>query len=361
MIILGIESSCDETAAAVVADGRRVLASVVASQIPLHARYGGVVPEVASRQHQLAITGVISQALCEADLDFRAIDVLAVTNGPGLAGSLLVGVNAAKGIALATGLPLQPVNHLQAHIYANWLYSGAESVPPEPPQFPLLCLVVSGGHTDLVLMRGHDDLKRVGRTLDDAAGEAFDKVARLLGLGYPGGPAIQVAARSADLMTFSFPRAKLPGTFNFSFSGLKTAVLHKVSELSGENANLIKREKGTEKDHCGDKAELPVAALAAAFQRSVVDALYEKTLAAARHFGVRSLALAGGVAANSELRSRFQKVNEWPVFIPSPVYCTDNAAIVASRAYYSYGKRQPLPWDWVDLDIDPSLEVGTAG
>ena len=224
-LILGIETSCDETAAAVVKDGRFILSNAVASQVDIHRRYGGIFPEVASRQHILSILPVIEEALFEADIDWGDLSAVAVTHGPGLAGSLLVGVNAAKGLAWGCGLPVVGINHIEAHIYANWLI---EDTPP--PEFPLICLVVSGGHSELILMTGHGQYQRLGGTLDDAAGEAFDKVGRLLELPYPGGPAIQEAARDGSSSAFKLPRAWLPGTYNFSFSGLKTAVLRIVQQ-----------------------------------------------------------------------------------------------------------------------------------
>ncbi|MEI6046149.1 MAG: tRNA (adenosine(37)-N6)-threonylcarbamoyltransferase complex transferase subunit TsaD, partial [Chloroflexota bacterium] len=229
MNILAIETSCDETSAAIVRDGRHVLANVIASQIDIHQKYGGVVPEVASRQHILYITPVLNETLETAGLDWNEIDAIAVTNGPGLAGALLVGVNAAKGLAFARQKPLIGVNHLESHIYANWLIpSQAEDSPP--PEFPLVCLVVSGGHTELVLIEGHGDYRMLGKTQDDAAGEAFDKVARVMGLGYPGGPLLEQAAYGGNPQRFPFTRAWLKGTYDFSFSGLKTAVLRKVEE-----------------------------------------------------------------------------------------------------------------------------------
>jgi N6-L-threonylcarbamoyladenine synthase len=311
MRILGIETSCDETAAAVVEGGRRLLSSVVASQVDLHARYGGVVPEVASRKHLESILPVIEAALEEAGCTWDDLAAVAVTVGPGLSGSLLVGVNAAKAIVFARGLPLVPVSHLESHIYANWLEQNGEDMPP--PSFPLLALIVSGGHTDLVIMENHGRYRQLGHTRDDAAGEAFDKVARLLGLGYPGGPAIEKAA--AGRKPYSrLPRAWLPGSYDFSFSGLKTAVLRLAHE---------QREKG-----------LPAGELAAAFQDAVVDVLVTKTVRAARAERVKEILLAGGVAANSALRQRLQAEAPVPVRLPPLVFCTDNAAMVAACGYF---------------------------
>jgi len=330
--ILGVETSCDETAAAVVADGRRILSNIVASQAHIHAPYGGVFPELASRQHMLWILPVIEDALKGAGLDWKEIEALAVTNGPGLAGSLLVGVNTAKALALAWGLPLVGINHLEGHIYANWLEAD--------PRFPLLCLIVSGGHSDLVLMEGHHCYRMLGRTVDDAAGEAFDKVARLLDLGYPGGPAIQKAAEGGNPTTFDLPRAWLPGSYDFSFSGLKTAVLRLVA------------------DYRTRAKQPPITDLAASFQAAVVDVLVEKTRRAAEEYDVQQILLAGGVAANALLRERMASAAERPVLYPSPALCTDNAAMVASAAYFRY--RDGLRAGW-NLDVVPNLALEEEG
>jgi N6-L-threonylcarbamoyladenine synthase len=327
MNVLGIETSCDESAAAVVEDGHRILANMVASQIDVHRRYGGVVPEVASRQHLQTIIPVVETAVHTSGLGWDEIDCIAVTNGPGLAGSLLVGANAAKALAYARRKPLLGLNHLESHIYANWLDT---DVPTEPPVFPTLCLVVSGGHTDLIVMHDHGRYERLGRTVDDAAGEAFDKVARLLNLGFPGGPAIEKTAATAQRSGFELPRAWLPGTYNFSFSGLKTAVL-----------NLMRRP-----DHP------PVPEVAAAFQDSIIDVLTAKVVRAAREHNVAQILVAGGVAANRALKDRLIEVAPAPVKVPPPKYCTDNAAMVAASGYFHYtnGERQGL-----DMDVHPSL------
>lgn len=315
--ILAIETSCDETAAAVVENGHRLLASTVASQMEVHARYGGVYPEVASRQHILAAVPVVEETLAKAHLTIRDMDAIAATRGPGLAGSLIVGLNMAKGLALGSGLPLVGVNHLEGHIYSAWLHAEAEK-PPSKPRFPLLALLVSGGHTELNLMASHLNYKRLGATLDDAAGEAFDKVARLLGLAYPGGPSIQEAARTGDSSAFKFPRAWLEGTYDFSFSGLKTAVLKQVKRLETGGTSL------------------PTLDLAASFQEAVVDVLYEKTIKAAREFEVKDIIIGGGVSANEKLREVFTGQNEFRVHIPPLQYCTDNAAMVAAAGYYRH-------------------------
>jgi N6-L-threonylcarbamoyladenine synthase len=315
--ILAIETSCDETACAVLENGRALLSSVVASQMEVHARYGGVFPEVASRQHVLSIIPVVEQALAQAHLTLHDIDAIAVTQGPGLAGSLVVGMNMAKGMALALGKPLVGVNHLEGHIYSAWVYNAGDTVPPEP-QFPLMALLVSGGHTELNLMTDHLTYQRLGSTLDDAAGEAFDKVARLLNLPYPGGPSIQKSAEEGDPNRFHFPRAWLDGTWNFSFSGLKTSVLYEVRELQKKSHNL------------------PVPDLAASFQQAVIDVLVKKTLNAAREFGAKEILVAGGVSANRPLRQAFRSQEEFPVHIPPLSLCTDNAAMIAAAGYYRY-------------------------
>jgi len=331
--ILAIETSCDETACAILENGRALVTSVVASQMDIHARYGGVFPEVASRQHVLSITPVIEQALANAQLTLNDVEAIIVTRGPGLAGSLVVGLNAAKGLALGTGKPLVGVNHLEGHIYSAWLHDAKEQNPPEAPQFPLMALLVSGGHTELNLMRGHLDYQRLGATLDDAAGEAFDKVARLLKLPYPGGPSIENIARDGNPTAFNFPRAWLEGTYNFSFSGLKTAVLREVRRLEAENAPI------------------PVADLAASFQAAVIEVLYAKTIQAARQYAVKEIVIGGGVAANQALRAAFAVQSEFKVHIPPLKYCTDNAAMVAAAGYYRYtlGHTSPL-----EIDVLPT-------
>ncbi len=324
MIVLGIETSCDETAAAVVEDGSAILSNRIASQVEIHARYGGIVPEVASRQHTLAIVPVIAGAMAEADVGWDRIDGVAVTIGPGLAGSLLTGVNAAKAISFARGLPLTGVNHLEGHIHASWLAG-------DRPVFPLVCLIVSGGHTDLVLMNGYRDYTRIGGTRDDAAGEAFDKAARMLGLGYPGGPAIQRAAAEATA-PIRLPRAWLKGTNDFSFSGLKTALLRLVE--AGEVASP--------------------ADAAAGFQEAVVDVLVTKTVAAAGQYRARQIVLTGGVAANRRLRERLVAVSPLPVVIPAPALCTDNAAMIAACGCFRFESGLA---DGLDVDVVPNLRL----
>lgn len=336
-LILAIETSCDETAAAVINNGRSILSNVVATQIDLHKRFGGIYPEVASRQHVLAIYPVIRQALDEAAVDdLQKLDMIAVTHGPGLTGSLLVGVNVAKGMACASGLPLRAVNHLEGHVYSNWLHdSNSPDSSPLPhglscvgdDDFPLLVLIVSGGHTELNLVQGHGRYERLGATLDDAAGEAFDKVARLLGLSFPGGPAIQRAAQSGDPGRFSLPRPLLQNSehrFNFSFSGLKTAVLNLTRQLEREGASL--------------EDEQLTADLAAAFQQAAVDVLIAKCSDAAQMSSVRRVCICGGVSANAQLREtaiqRFGALSI-PLTIPPLYLCTDNAAMIGAAAHFT--------------------------
>ncbi|MEZ4553171.1 MAG: tRNA (adenosine(37)-N6)-threonylcarbamoyltransferase complex transferase subunit TsaD [Dehalococcoidia bacterium] len=302
--ILAIESSCDETAAAVVVDGRRAASNVVASQQELHAATGGVVPEVAARQHLRAVVPVVRQALADAETDWGGIDAVAATAGPGLPGALVVGLNAARGLAFARGLPFIPADHIEGHVCANWLL-------PEEPPLPAVALVVSGGHTELLLMEAHGRYRRLGGTRDDAAGEAFDKVARLLGLGYPGGPPVSRLATTAGPHRVRLPRAWLRGTDDFSFSGLKTAVQQLVAAPDAP----------------------PHAAIADAFEESVADVLSAKAVRAAEREGVASLLLAGGVAANPRLRARLRERSPIPVFIPPPDLCTDNAAMIGAAAY----------------------------
>jgi len=315
--VLAIETSCDETGVAVVRGGRRIEANQVATQIALHAETGGIVPEVAARQQLRWIVPTIRATLAEADLGWRDLDAVAVTYGPGLIGSLLVGVNVAKALATAHDLPLVGINHIEGHIYANWLTDApaADPLPAEPP-FPLVCLVVSGGHTQLVLMTDHGRYRLLGQTVDDAAGEAFDKVGRLLGLSYPGGPAISAAAEGVTA-AMRLPRARTAGRYDFSFSGLKTAVLRAVAGY---------RERGQ---------PIPVDGLAAAFEEAVVDVLVAKTTAAAEEHAAAAVALGGGVAANRALRAalleRLAAIGV-PLLVPPPAWCTDNGAMIGAAA-----------------------------
>ncbi len=319
--ILAIESSCDETGVAVVVGGRRIEANVVASQVALHAATGGIVPEVAARQQLRWIVPTLDGAMGEAGAGWDDLDAIAVTSGPGLIGSLLVGVNFAKALSAARELPLIGVNHIEGHIYANWLTDGEPDAPlPSEPDFPLLCLVVSGGHTQLVLMLDHGRYTLLGQTVDDAAGEAFDKVGRLLGLPYPGGPAIAAAAASASPAT-RFPRARTDGAYDFSFSGLKTAVLREVTGY---------RDRGE---------PIPVDGIAAAFEEAVVDALATKTVSAALDHGVAAVALGGGVAANWALRAALDErlaAEGLPLLVPPPALCTDNGAMIGAAAGFRF-------------------------
>lgn len=344
--ILAIETSCDETAAAVVADGRRILSNVVASQVEIHRRFGGVYPEVASRQHVLSIQTVIGDALTVAGLKhIHELDALAVTRGPGLAGSLLVGVNVAKGMAFGSGLPLVPVNHLEGHVYSSWLEDADGGASD---RFPTLVLIVSGGHTELIVMQGHGRYRRLGGTLDDAAGEAFDKVARLLDLSYPGGPAIQNAAQKGTPGRVTLPRPLRGNSehrFNFSFSGLKTAVLNLVrqKERQGENP----REGQLRQD------------IASEFQAAVVDVLIEKMEDGADYIGAEQITICGGVSANALLRQRaFERLPrpDRALIIPPLPLCTDNAAMIAAAAHYQI-ERGLLEEERLTFDVLPSLSL----
>jgi len=324
-ITLGIETSCDETSVSVIQDGRKILSNTIFSQIKAHAKFGGVVPELASRQHLEAIPHVTQKALEDASIDFDDVDLIAVTQGPGLIGALLVGVSYAKGMAYALNKPLIGVNHIEGHIFANFLEN--DFTPP------FLCLVVSGGHSHIVYVKDYGDYEVMGRTVDDAAGEAFDKVARALGLGYPGGPLIDKTAKEGDESAIPFPRAHLKkGELNFSFSGIKTAVLNYLNQ---------QRQKGQ---------PVIVQDVAASFQKAVVDALVENTLKAAKMKKVKTIAVAGGVAANSRLRQELTERagSEFDVKFPPMILCTDNAAMIACAGYYHY-----LMGDRSDLTLTP--------
>jgi N6-L-threonylcarbamoyladenine synthase len=327
-LVLGIETSCDETAAAVVANGTAVVSSVVSSQVDLHARFGGVVPEIASRAHVQLLTPVVAEVLVESGLEGAGIDAVAATVGPGLVGSLLVGISAAKALALVWGVPFIGVNHMEGHLYASFL---------ERPDLPLpaVVLLVSGGHTMLVLMEGHGQYRLLGTTVDDAVGEAFDKVARFLGLGYPGGPAIDRIAPHGNAEAIRFPRPMLNDGYDFSFSGLKTSVVTYV------------------RDH----PDASVTDVAASFQAAVVDVLVEKTRRAARETGAKGICIGGGVAANSQLRRRIvEAADEEGVdsFVPSRELCTDNAAMVAAAAWWRYRSDGPTP---LDAGAAPNLRL----
>ena len=338
--ILAIETSCDETAAAVITDGTVINSNVVASQIDLHAQYGGIFPEVASRAHAESISAVVAQAMSEAGMSYGDLDAIAVTQGPGLVGSLLVGINFAKGLALATGLPLLGINHLEGHVYSLWL---APTFTAE--EFPVLALIVSGGHSELLVMHGHGEYQRIGGTIDDAAGEAFDKVGRLLGLPFPGGPAIESAAGSGDARAYDFPRAKTEGRYDFSFSGLKTAVMREVTvQPSGRRRG--KRVRGAEK-RARLRDGVNISDVAAAFQDALTDALVTGTCRAAHDFAANAVYLAGGVSANQMLRQKLSAALDLPVRFPPVFLCTDNAAMIGAAAYYRYlaGQRSSLGFE----------------
>lgn len=334
VLILAIESSCDETAAAVVKNGRTVLSNIISSQIDLHTLYGGVVPEIASRKHMEQINQVINEALVKADITLDDITAIAVTYGPGLVGALLVGVSAAKALAFASKKPLIGVHHIEGHISANYI----ENPELEPP---FGCLVVSGGHTHLVNVKNYGEYEILGKTRDDAAGEAFDKVARAVGLGYPGGPKIDKLAKEGNPLAIEFPRAKVSGSeYDFSFSGLKSAVLNYINKCEMKNEEFNKAD------------------LVASFQNAVVDVLVSHAIQASKEFGFKKLAIAGGVASNSALRTAMKGAcdkNNIEFYHPSPVLCTDNAAMIGAAAYYEYLAGSRASWD---LNAVPNLKLG---
>ena len=334
IVILGIESSCDETAASVVKNGRTVLSNVISSQIALHTLYGGVVPEIASRKHIEKINVVIEEALAEAHMTLDDIDAIGVTSGPGLVGALLVGVSEAKAIAYAKNLPLIGVHHIEGHISANYI----ENKDLEPP---FACLVVSGGHTHLVIVKDYGKYEIVGRTRDDAAGEAFDKVARAIGLGYPGGPKIDKVSKEGNPNAIAFPRAKVADSaYDFSFSGLKSAVLNYLNGCKMKNIPIVQAD------------------VAASFQKAVVDVLVEHAMHAMEEYGFKKFAIAGGVASNSALRSAMEeacKKRGVAFYHPSPILCTDNAAMIGAAAYYEYLAGTRSGWD---LNAVPNLKLG---
>lgn len=334
VLILAIESSCDETAAAVVRNGREVLSNIISSQIELHKLYGGVVPEIASRKHIEKINQVMEEALSEAGKELKDMDAIAVTYGPGLVGALLVGVSAAKAVSFASGIPLVGVHHIEGHISANYI----ENKELEPP---FICLVVSGGHTHLVVVKDYGEYEIIGQTRDDAAGEAFDKVARAIGLGYPGGPKIDKLSKEGNPDAIVFPRAKVgDSVYDFSFSGLKSAVLNYLNSC---------QMKGIEVNR---------ADVAASFQKAVTDVLVEHALAAVKEYGFDKFAIAGGVASNSSLRAAFETAcarEKISFYHPSPIFCTDNAAMIGAAGYYEFikGTRSGM-----DLNAVPNLRLG---
>lgn len=336
--ILGIESSCDETAAGVVQNGTSICSNIIATQIDLHAQYGGVYPELASRAHTEAISSVVEQAMEDAGIDYDQLDAIAVTRGPGLVGSLMVGINYAKGLALMTGKPLLGVNHLEGHVYSLWL-----TQPFREVVFPVLVMIVSGGHTELLLMHDHGVYERLGGTLDDAAGEAFDKVGRLLQLPFPGGPHIERTAQHGNPTAFDFPRAKRDESYDFSFSGLKTAVMREVTVQPNSRG---KRKRGAEK-HSQLRTDISVNDVAASFQAAVTDILVEKAARAAQAYDVKEIFIAGGVSANQMLRQKMRRETQLPVRYPPLNLCTDNGAMIAAAGYFRYemGLRSNLNFD----------------
>lgn len=342
MKILGIESSCDETAASVVENGRTICSNVINSQIDIHAVYGGVVPEVAARSHIEFINPVINQALKDANCTWDDIDAIAVTYAPGLIGSLLIGTLAARTLAVLKNKPIYPVHHIEAHVYANFLNKTV-------PEFPILALIVSGGHSQIMLFHGHNNYEILGQTQDDAIGEAFDKVAKIIGLPYPGGPSIAKAALSGNPIAYKLPKAKLDGKYDFSFSGLKTAVLRAVQhevgvDITFPSSGLAELLNDAQRND-----------FAASFQRIAIETLVDKTELAFNNFKPKSVVIAGGVAANTELRNSLSKRLQINITYPSIDLCTDNAAMVACLGYYYAQEKSPT--DPLDLAVLPSLSL----
>ena len=336
MIILGIETSCDDTAAAVLCDGSELVSNVVSSQHNIHSQYGGIIPEVAARQHFKAINSVLKKAVEPLENKFRDVDAIAVTNGPGLAGSLLVGVNVAKGLALSIGVPVIGVNHLEGHVYSTWI---EHNEIDKNPGFPLLCLIASGAHTDLVLMKDFGSFSLIGRTRDDASGEAFDKGARMLGLGFPGGPEIQKAAINGDAKKRKFTKSKMPGTFDFSFSGIKSDLRREI-EIESSKGKISSQK---------------ISDFAAGYEEGIVDYLVSKTVEAVKEHYANGIIIGGGVASNQLLREEIADKSPVPVFIPRPNLCTDNGAMIAMTGWIKF-KEKPSP-QW-DLDVIPGMKIG---
>jgi N6-L-threonylcarbamoyladenine synthase len=353
MRILGIESSCDETAAAIVEDGHRLLSNVVRTQIDIHKVYGGVVPEIAARSHIEVINPVIKQALTDANLTWDDIDGIAVTYAPGLSGSLLVGTLAARTLALQKNIPLYPIHHVEAHVYANFITDQANGItltlPSKQPDFPMLALIVSGGHSQLVLFKDHGDYELLGQTQDDAVGEAFDKVAKILGLPYPGGPSIAEAAKLGDPKAYQLPKSKLKGDYDFSFSGLKTAVLRAVQREVGVDTTFPSFELAAHLD------DVQRADFAASFQHTATETLVDKAEKAFNDYSPASVVIAGGVAANQELRAQLQARLPLPIEYAPMQLCTDNGAMIATLGCF-YAKTQ-APASPFDLEIQPSLSM----
>lgn len=342
MRVLGIETSCDETAAAIVDDGRRLLSNAVNSQIDIHKAYGGVIPEVAARSHIEVMIPVVEQALKDAGTKWDEIDAIAVTYAPGLIGSLLIGSLTARTLALVKRKPLYPVHHVEGHVYANFLL---ETAPP----FPVLALIVSGGHSQLVLFKNHGDYELLGQTQDDAVGEAFDKVAKIAGLPYPGGPSISAKALEGDDQAFQLPKARLAGAYDFSFSGLKTAVLRALQLKLGEDYTFPSHAIAARLD------EPTKANIAASFQRVAAETLVDKTVLAYKHFSPASVVIAGGVAANQELRRQLRERLPLPIEYPPMSLCTDNAAMIAALGYYEAQRKSAT--DPLTVEVAPSLSM----
>ncbi len=353
MKILGIESSCDETAAAIVEDGTRVLSNVVNSQIDIHSVYGGVVPEVAARSHIEVVNPVVNQALTDAGLGWDGIDAIAVTYAPGLVGSLLVGTLTARTLALLNNKPLYPIHHVEAHVYANFITQQAKhlsfTLPSAQPRFPMLALIVSGGHSQLVLFRDHGDYELLGQTQDDAVGEAFDKVAKIIGLPYPGGPSIAKAALTGDPLAYRLPKARLAGAYDFSFSGLKTAVLRAVQREVGVDFTFPSHELS------GLLNDVQRVNFAASFQHIAIETLVDKAEKAFQDYAPASVVIAGGVAASDELRRQLSDRLPLPIEYAPMQLCTDNAAMIATLGYY-YAQKMPAT-NPLELEVVPSLSM----
>ena len=360
MKILGIESSCDETAAAIVEDGTYLLSNVVNSQIDIHAKYGGVIPEIAARSHIEVINPVINQALTDANLTWSEIDAIAVTYAPGLLGSLLVGTLAAKTLAITKNKPLYPIHHVEAHVYSNFLVNNKnnkneklnslnDALPNNQPKFPILALIVSGGHTQIVLFEKHGKYKLIGQTQDDAVGEAFDKVAKILGLPYPGGPAISKLAPNGDSNRYKFPISKMQNPYDFSFSGLKTSVLRKVQQEIGVDITYPSF------DLSKNLTPEMKANFASSFQYTAIKTLVQKVLKAYEEFKPQSVVIAGGVAANQELRKQLKQQLSIPINYAPIELCTDNAAMIATLGYYMAQSCDPV--DPYSLEVKPSISM----
>jgi N6-L-threonylcarbamoyladenine synthase len=353
MKVLGIESSCDETAASVVEDGRKLLSNVVNSQIDIHAHYGGVIPEIAARSHIEVINPVINQALSDANLTWDDIDAIAVTYAPGLIGSLLVGTLAARTLAITKNKPLYPIHHVEGHVYANFITEQAEhlnlTLPSKQPEFPMLALIVSGGHSQLVLFKDHGNYELLGQTQDDAVGEAFDKVAKIIGLPYPGGPAIANLAPSGDAHKYVFPKAHMQNPYDFSFSGLKTAVLRTVQREIGEDYTFPSHELSARLN------DVQRADFAASFQHIAIETLVDKAKKAYDAYLPKSVVIAGGVAANQELRRQLTERIPIAVEYAPMSLCTDNAAMIATLGYYYAQVKEPA--DPYSLEVVPSLSM----